>query len=72
MGLQPLYNEVSHTLLWASSRAARVKMTESVTPNFRIYCVNFIVCITEFTSAVAGRIIQSGRPLVGDPRHTRY
>lgn len=58
--------------MWASSRAARIKITESVVRKFLIYYVIFIVYATQFTSVVAGRTIQSGGPWVGGPCRTRY
>jgi hypothetical protein len=53
MGFKPLYDKGPQWLLWASSRAARVKMTASGAPNFLMYCVIFIVYTTQFTSVVA-------------------
>jgi hypothetical protein len=52
MGLKPLYDKGPQWLLWANSRAARVKMTASGVPNFLMYCVIFIVYITQFTSVI--------------------
>jgi hypothetical protein len=72
MGLQSLYHKGPQSLLWATSRAASIEMTESGGPDFSIYCVTFIVYITQFTSVVAGRTIQSGGSRVGDRCRSRY
>jgi hypothetical protein len=56
-------------LLWAGSRAARVKVTVSGVPNIFNYCVIFMA-YTQFTHVNGGRII---RPvMVGDPGAKQY
>lgn len=72
MGLQPLLNKDPKLLLWASAWAARIKMIENFVHKFLIYCVFYIVYVTQFTSVIVCRIIQSGVSWVGDPCHTRY
>jgi hypothetical protein len=57
-----------HLLMWADSQAARGKITISGISNCLNYCEIFIV-YTQFTNVSTGRVIQSGRPPVGDPCH---
>ena len=66
IGLQPSDGKGPRPLLWAVSRAASRKLTVSGVPHRLNYCAIFIVH-TEFRNVVAGRIIQPGEPLVGDP-----
>jgi hypothetical protein len=57
--------------LWASSRAARGKITVSGILNCLIYYDIFMVC-TQFTNVTVGRTIKPGGPRVGHHglRHT--
>jgi hypothetical protein len=52
-------------LLWAGSRPARRELTVSGTLNCQHYRVVLMV-YTPFTNVVAGRVLQPGRPWVGD------
>ena len=63
--LPNFYGNGPHSLLWASSWAARGKITVSGTPDRLNYSV-FLVCM-QFTSVAAGRIIQPDGQRVGDP-----
>jgi len=65
VGCEPIYCKLSHTLLWAGSRAARGKTKVSGTPNRLNDCVTFRVH-TLSTNVAAGGIIQTGGPWVGD------
>jgi len=56
-------------LLWAGSRAARVKVTVSGIPNLLNYCVNRMA-YTQFTNVNASRIIR--HVMVGDPDAKPY
>lgn len=53
-------------LLWASSRAARVKITTSSLPKRLYYCTVFTVGVG-FTYVAGGRITQPGGSRVGRP-----
>jgi len=53
-------------LLWPGSRAASGKITISGIPNRLNYCV-ILVVYTQFKNVAPGRIIQPGKPQVGDP-----
>jgi len=57
MGIQPLYGERPHLLLWVEMQAAHGKVTVSGIPNPLNFCVSFMV-YTLFTNVSVVHIIQ--------------
>jgi hypothetical protein len=65
-----LYGKRSHPLLWASLRAALMKMTVSGI-SISLNCFESFITYKQFKNAPVGRIIKSGGPQVGYPWQTQ-